>query len=47
MIPIGVELDGPIEELLVSVVNLDVVFRGHYIMVSLPVLNLSQVLLQL
>jgi hypothetical protein len=45
MIPIGVESDGPIEELLVGVVNLQVVLGGHDIMVILPVLDLPQMLL--
>jgi len=45
MIPIGVESDGPIEELLVRVVNLHIVLGGHHIMVILPVLDLPQMLL--
>ena len=47
MISIRVELDGAIEKLLVSVMNLHVVLRGHDVVIALPILDLFQVLLDL
>ena len=47
MIPIRIEFDGSIEELLEVVVNLNIVLGGHDVVVALPVFDLSQMHLEL
>jgi hypothetical protein len=47
MVAVRVKTDGPVEELLVSMMNLDVVLRSHHVVIRLPVFYLVQVLLDL
>lgn len=47
MIAIGVKSDGPIEVLLVGLMHLHVVLRGHHVVVVLPVLDHLEVILDL
>ena len=47
MVAVWVKTDGPVEELLIGVMNLDVILWRHHVVIRLPVFYLGQVLLDL